>query len=418
MTSRERFILAANHKEADRVPIDFGTTRSGGITAIAYNDLKRHLKMDVDGTRVYDIQQQLAWPDESLMQDYGIDFFDVGRAFLDEPGYWKPCRLKDGSSALLPAYHKHSVEPNGDEHLCSKQGTLVAVKPTSSLYFDQVSWPWSAMDSIPDPIPTKDFHEEIWDVPASPNHLDYRGNPADWDRLASTVRMLHETSTRALYICMGRPGLFENGWYMRGAENWFMDLASDKAGVCRMLDAFVEDCLEQLERMLTAIGKYVQVVRLFHDDIGNQNGPQFDPQLFKEIMMPRYKRLTDFIHSKTQAKVLNHSCGSIFEFIPFFIESGIDMLNPIQTSCSGMDPQQIKKEFGKDLVLWGGGIDTVNELTNGTPHEVKEQVRRRMDVLAKDGGFVFVQTHNIQPGVPAENVVAMLEAANEFGVYR
>jgi uroporphyrinogen decarboxylase len=417
MTSRERFICAAQHKEADRVPVDFCTTRSGGITAVAYNALKKYLGIASHNTMLYDIQQQLAYPDDELMRKFGLDLYDVGRAFLNAESDWKPYSLMDGSSAVIPAYYRLEKEPDGKEYLFTKKGTRVAVKPPTSYYFDQCYWPWGDRESIPDPIPRDNFEEEIWMVPASPNHLDFVHDKSDLEVLRRTVKELYETTTYALYIDLGRPGFFEKGWYMFGAEKWFMSLVLDKPGVCRMLDAYVEECIERLGVILEAVGDYIQVIRVFHDDIGNQNGPQFSPALFKEIIAPRYRRLFDFIHSKSRVKILNHSCGSIADFIPSFIDAGLDMLNPIQTSCNNMDPARLKKEYGKDLVLWGGGIDTVNELTNGTPAQVRDRVRERIEIFAPGGGFVFCATHNIQPEVPPQNVAAMLEAAGEYGVY-
>jgi uroporphyrinogen decarboxylase len=417
MTSRERFLIIADHMEADRVPIDFGTTRSGGITAIAYNQLKKHLAIDPRPTHLYDIQQQLAYVDEEFMKRYGIDLYDVGRALLNGGEDWRSYGLMDGSSAVRPAYHRIEKDSEGKEYLYTSKGTKAAVKPPSSYYFDQCFWPWGDREGIPDPVSRMEFHEEIWMIPAPPNHLDILHNKADLRRLTEVVRQLHENTHFALYIDLGRPGFFEKGWYMMGAEKWFTTLVLDKAGVCRMLDAYIEDCMEWLGAVLNAVGRYVQVIRLFHDDLGSQNGPQFSPALFKEIMAPRYRKLFDFIHSKGELKILNHSCGSIAEFIPAFIDAGLDMLNPVQTSCSNMDPVTLKREFGKDLVLWGGGIDTVNELTNGTPEQIRDKVRERIDILAPGGGFVFCATHNVQPGVPPRNVAAMLEAALEFGVY-
>lgn len=417
MNSRERFLAAANHTEPDRVPLDFGVTRSGGITAVAYNELKGFMGIEAGPAKVYDIQQQLAWPDDVLLDRYNVDILDVGRAFLTEPADWKPCTLKDGSAGLLPAYHNHSVDADGNETLCTAKGTPVAVKPNTSYYFDQLSWPWKHLPAIPDPLDPADFEEEIWVVPASPNHLDYMTSDADLQRLTETVKGLYETTTKALYFDFGRAGLFEKGCYMRGTENWLVEMMLEKDAVGRMLDAYVEMCLTRLDRILGAVGQYIQVIRLFHDDVGSQGGPQFSPDLFAELLLPRYKSLCDFIHSKSGCKILSHSCGSIFPMIGHFIDAGVDMLNPIQIGADNMDPAALKKEFGKDIVFWGGGCDTVNELTEGTPQQVKDKVSQRIDIFGPGGGFVFAHTHNIQPGVPPANVVAMLEAVNEHGAY-
>lgn len=184
-----------------------------------------------------------------------------------------------------------------------------------------------------------------------------------------------------------------------------------------MNNSYEEKCIERLDVILSAVGDCIDVLRLFWDDMGSQHTTQLSPRLFKNVFAPRYRRLIDFIHSKSPCKILVYSCGSIYQIIPYLIEVGVEMLNPIQTFCDEMEPRRLKKEFGKDLVFWGGGCDTVTTLTTGTPGQVKDQVKERIDILGQGGGFVFVQTHNIQPGVPPENVVAMLEAVTEYGIY-
>ena len=417
MTSRQRFLAAANHTEPDRVPLDFGVTRSGGITAVAYNELARFMNLTVGPARVYDIQQQLAWPDDVFLDQFGVDILDVGRAFLTEPTDWKPCTLKDGSAGLLPAYHTHSVDTDGNEALSTAKGTPVAAKPNTSYYFDQISWPWRDLPAIPDPIDPPDFEEEIWVVPSSPNHLDYMNSDAELQRLTDTITHLRETTDKALYLDFGRAGLFEKGCYMRGTENWLVEMMIDQDGAARMLDAYVESCLARLQRILGAVGDKIDILRLFHDDVGAQSGPQFSPDLFKQLMVPRYRTLTDFIHANSTCKILNHSCGSIFPMIEHFIDAGIDMLNPIQIGADNMDPAELKKTFGDSIVFWGGGCDTVGELAEGTPQTVKDAIKKHIDTFAPGGGFVFVHTHNIQPGVPPANVIAMLEAFNDHAGY-
>jgi uroporphyrinogen decarboxylase len=417
MNSRERFLAAANHTEPDRVPLDFGVTRSGGITAVAYNALTQFMGIDNGPARIYDIQQQLAWPDESLLEQFGVDVFDIGRAFLTEPADWTPVTLKDGSAGLIPAYHHHRIEADGTEILSSAKGTPVAIKPTSSFYFDQHTWPWNELSGIPDPIEPADFDEEIWAIPASPNHLDYMTNDAAIESLSAAAKHLYETTDQALYVDFGRAGFFEKGFYMRGAENWLVEMMIDRAGAERMLDAYVESCLARLERLLPAVGPYIQVIRLFHDDLGSQTGPQFSPELFKDMMVPRYRTLCDFIHARSECKILSHSCGSILPMIEHFVDAGVDMLNPIQIGAQNMDPTTLKKTFGDHIVFWGGGCDTVAELEQGTPEQVRDKVKEHIETFAPGGGFVFVHTHNIQPGVPPENVLAMLDAVREFGGY-
>ncbi len=390
-------------------------TRSGGISAIAYNALKQFLGVAGSPTRLFDIQQQLAWPDDAILARFGVDVLDAGRAFLPAPSDWRPLTLADGTTAVVPAYHDYRIDSENTLRLYTPKGTLVGIRPASSYYIDQNYWPWKDLPALPDPVPVDDFDEQLWAVPSPPFHLDIMNQAAQRKVFADAIRRLHETTTQAVLLDFGVAGFFEAPGYMRGLENWFCDMLTDAAGTARMLDAYEAKCIERLDAILGAVGDWIDVLRLFWDDMGSQHTTQLSPQLFKTVFAPRYRRLIDFIHSKSACKILVHSCGSIYRIIPHLLEAGVEMLNPIQTSCDEMDPRRLKREFGRDLVFWGGGCDTVTTLTNGTPQQVRDQVKERIDIFGQDGGFVFVQTHNIQPGVPPENVVAMLEAVAEYG---
>jgi uroporphyrinogen decarboxylase len=195
-----------------------------------------------------------------------------------------------------------------------------------------------------------------------------------------------------------------------------MDMATNLDYVEALAERHVEWMLEFWDHVLTAVGPYVQVVQL-GDDLGGQDGPLFSPDIYRKIYKPRHRRLVDLVHSKTDAKVYFHSCGSIYDILPDIIESGLQIINPLQVSAKNMDSAKIKKEFGKDLSFWGGGANPQTVMMLGTPEEVREEVRRRIHDLAPGGGYVFGPVHNIQPNVPPENVVAFFEAAHEFGGY-
>jgi len=200
-------------------------------------------------------------------------------------------------------------------------------------------------------------------------------------------------------------------------ENFLCDIyIIDKKGVKRLLDFLVERNLKLLDRILKGVGEYVDILQ-FGDDLGSQNGPFMSPDVFREIFKPGYNKMWNFVHSTSSCKVFLHSCGSIYELIPDLIDAGLDILNPVQTTAANMEPEGLKREFGKDITFWGGGCNTQYVLSTATPEEVKEDVKRRIDIFAKDGGFVFNQIHNILADVPPENVIAMLEAAYEYGRY-
>jgi len=208
-------------------------------------------------------------------------------------------------------------------------------------------------------------------------------------------------------------GIFEMSWFLRGLENFMVDLITDRTFCEVLLDRLVEVKCRLYDRYLKAAGPYLDVVTM-GDDISGQRGPLFDPSIYREMIKPRHAALIRFIKQRTPAKLFFHSCGDITEFIPDFIEIGVDILNPIQVSV--MDARRLKAEFGDGLVFWGG-CDTQNVLPFGTIREVEMEVRRRMDEMAAGGGYVFGQVHEVQPGTPPENILSMFQSALRYGIY-
>jgi uroporphyrinogen decarboxylase len=208
-------------------------------------------------------------------------------------------------------------------------------------------------------------------------------------------------------------GIFEMAWFLRGLDNFLMDLISDRTFCEVLLDRLVEVKCRLYERYLEDTGPYLDVVTM-GDDISGQRGPLFDPAIYRELIKPRHAALIRFIKQRTPAKLFFHSCGDVTEFIPDFIEIGVDILNPIQVSV--MDPSRLKSEFGDRLVFWGG-CDTQRVLPFGTTQEVETEVRRRMEEMAAGGGYIFGQVHEVQPGTPPENILAMFRSALRYGMY-
>jgi uroporphyrinogen decarboxylase len=212
-------------------------------------------------------------------------------------------------------------------------------------------------------------------------------------------------------------GMFEMHQRLRGYENALVDLMTDEQSACRILDRIVEAKMMYWKEALDLSSVRVQVA-VEVDDLGTQHSLLLSRELYRRILFPRHQKLFRFIHAESPGiKVFMHSCGAISEVIPDLIEAGVDILNPVQTSAAGMDPVQLKKNFGKDLVFWGGGVDTQHVLPHGSPQQVRDDVRRNIDALAPGGGFVFMTIHNIQADVPPENLDAMLEAVEQYGKY-
>jgi uroporphyrinogen decarboxylase len=413
MTPRERVLAAINHKEPDRVPIDCGGMRSAGIAAIAYAKLKKHLGINDGEVKIYDVLQQLAYPEEFMFERFKLDAVDLGRVFLDKPEDWFEWTLKDGSPAKMPKFFKYEIQPEGEVNTFWKSGIPLGRMPKSSYYFDQIYWPLGNLDEIPDPIP-ESVGEMMWDIPTPPWDMDLTDENLQY--IASKAKELYETTDYAIMTPVGC-NFLEIGMMWRGMENFFCDIAGDPIGAERLFERLMELHMAKLERILPYIGPYVQILHL-NDDYGSQNGPMISPEVYRKMIKPRQKKVNDFIKSKSNCKLLLHCCGGIHELIPDLIEAGFDILNPVQTSCKDMEPERLKNEFGKDITFWGGGCDTRDVLPNATPDEIEMHVKERLEVFAPGGGFVFNTVHNIMANVPPENIVRMYETVIKYGVYK
>lgn len=413
-TSRDRVRYAIEHKEADRIPIDFGAMRSTGIATIAYNNLRKKLGITKGLARMYDFIQQLAYPEKEIRDLFHIDIIDAGQAFLNDDSDWREWTLTDGSKCLIPKYLNVEIDEEGTVLLKNNDNVILGRKPKSSLYVDQSYWVYKDLPKIPDTFNDKDLVKQLWAISSPPWYLNIF-NDNDYKLFINNIKKLHDETDYAIMLAVGC-NLFETGNFLRGMENFLCDIYLDKNGTERLLDKLVEGYMKFLDRVLKGVGEYVDLLQ-FGDDLGLQNGPFMSPDVFKEIFKPRYKKMWDFVHNNSSCKIFLHSCGSVYELLPHLIDAGFDVLNPVQTTTMNMGAEKLKKEFGKDITFWGGGCNTQDVLPYKSPKEVKKDVKERIEILGKGGGFIFNQIHNVLADVPPENVVAMFEAAYEYGRY-
>lgn len=380
MTSRERLMTALEHKEPDMVPLDLGGNQTG-IHKHAYRKLLEcyGLKEDII---IMDAVQQLARPSEQVLQLLEIDTRYVLPGMLSQAEL-EYKEVKPGYFGFTDAWGVVWAAP---------------APPGEGLYYDIVH------------SPLADFSLEDLDHYDWPDPKDselFRG-------LREYAKHLYENTDYALVS--GITGVvFELCWYMRGFEQFYIDMLTNRPFVEKLMDITLEYWLAFEEAFLDEVGEYLQVVCV-GDDVAMQSGPLFSPRIYREIVKPRQKKLYDFIKKHTGAKLWYHCCGSVREYIPDFIENGVDILNPIQVSAVGMDSAELKAEFGDRLCFWGG-IDTQHVLPRGTPEEVRAEVKRRMEDFKPGGGYVFNTVHNIQADVPMENLAALWEAAKEYRHY-
>jgi len=401
MTSRERVLAALNHREPDRVPIDFSGHRSSGIAAMAYPKLREFLGLPPKPIRVYDIVQQLAVVDEDVLDRFGVDTIELGRGFALDDDSWSPWTLPDGTPCLVPSWTPLERD-DGRWIIRSKTGKVLAHMPEGVLYFEQTYFPFLDGDDLQ--AVSAALEESMWTAVASPP------GPIDSQSLSEGAKRLREKTDRAIIGLFGG-NLFEIGQFLYRNDRFMMLLAAEPKHAHRFLGKLVEIHLVNLEQFLKAVGEYIDII-LFGDDLGMQTGPMISPMMYREFFKPRHKLLWNRAKQLADVKVMLHCCGGVRELMPDLIEAGVDAINPVQISCSGMDAGRLKAEFGKDITFWGGGCDTRDILPTGTPQQVAENVKEQVSILSPGGGFVFQQVHNILANIPPANIVAMLDAVN------
>jgi uroporphyrinogen decarboxylase len=411
MTSRERILASIGHQEPDRVPVDLGATPSSGISAIAYFNLKRHLDITDGHTRVYDVVQQLAQPEEIALDRYRVDVLDVGRAFDTRDEDWYDITLPQGILVQFPSWFRPVPQPDGSWDARMHDGARVATMPLGATFFDQTIFPY--LDGYPaDYRDLPDAMRRVHWAALAHSPWDHAGEPDFWQQLREGALALRSGSDRAIMIVCGC-NLFEWGTFLRRMDNFLADLALDQAGVERLLDALMEVHLATLQKVCSAVGDVVDILR-FGDDLGTDQGPFMSPAMYRRLFKPRHTILCDYVHKHSTMHTFLHSCGSIYKLLPDLIEAGYEVINPVQINIRDMEPERLKHEFGRDITFWGGGADTRSVLNRCTPAKVKDHVRRLIETFAPGGGFVFNTVHNILPDVPPENVVAMYEAVAEY----
>lgn len=382
MTSRDRILKALNHEIPDRVPIDLGGNQTG-IHKSAYRNLVRYLGLREE-IRIMDAVQQLARPSEQVLERFRVDtrYIAAGPASAWKGGIVKVKR--DGR-----VWHD----------LTDEFGIRWSMPDDQPLYMD------ITLNPLADAT-IRDAHDYAWP----------RGDdPGRFAGLRERALQIRKDTPYA--VVSGISGvIYEYGWYLRGLEQWFCDLLTDPEFCGALLDQMLKFWMDWFRLFLDEVGDVVDVI-MIGDDLAGQDGPLFNPEIYRRLVKPRHKRLVQYIRSRTRAKIWYHTCGSCLAHIPDLIDNGIHILNPVQTGARHMDPVELKRRFGRDLVFWGGGCDSQHILPRGTPFEVGESVRVSLAAFMPGGGYVFDSIHNIQGDVPPENIVAMFDAAYDYGFY-
>ena len=382
MTPRQRMQTALNHQTPDRIPIDLGGFQTG-IHQKAYRELIAHLGLKEEIV-ILDAVQQLAKPSEAVLERFHVDTRYI---CAKAPDSFKGGIVKNTRNGRL--WHD----------LKDEFGVIWSMPDDQGLYMDISDHPLA--------------EATLKDIAGYP--FPNGGDPSRFAGVRETALQMRNNTPYAL--CTGIGGVvYEYCWYMRGLERWFMDMLENVPFCQALLEQTLKFWMDFYSGYMKEIGDLVDVI-MIGDDLAGQDGPLFSPQFYKTIVKPRQKALVQHIRSLTKAKIWYHTCGGCTRYIPELIDNGVDILNPVQISAAGMDPTILKKEFGNKIILWGGGIDSQHILPFACPDEIRRAVRDNLEIFKPGGGYVFNNIHNIQAGVPAPNIVALYDAAYEFGFY-
>ncbi|POP34249.1 hypothetical protein C3B58_03735 [Lactonifactor longoviformis] len=410
MTSRERIRKAINHEETEELPIDLGGTKASGIHVDEYLEVAQMLGLEVGIPKVYDQFQMLARVEEPMLSRFKCDVIQLENVCetweLDNKD-WKRWTTGKGHTVQVPGGFAPEYDDEGYLILRNKKGRKVAFMPKKDgLYFERYNDPALAVSADDDHL----MDPEEWrkSIPL------YRDE--ELKLLGQRAKDLHNHTEYSVSGGFGKLRMTSTSIFA-GHEftDWLCRLCTDPEYVYEILEATADRAIENLKLYLEAVEPYIDTIFMSTTDYGTQDRELFHPDIFRDLYLPNLKKVNDYVHSHSHAKTMYHSCGSIRNILGYMIEAGVDIINPVQTTAAGMDPAALKEEFGKDLVFWGGGADTQTTLQFGTPEEVRAQVRERIDIFRKGGGFVFNPVHNIQYGVRPENVIAMYDEAIRYG---
>ncbi len=415
MTSRERLDAALNHRQPDRIPVDFNGTAVTGMHVKCVIGLREHYGLEKRLVKVHEPYQMLGWIDDDLQQALGIDVEGVygpETMFGYRNENWTPWRMDDGTEVFMSGNFQTTKDANGDtlvypggDRTAPPSGRL----PKNGFFFDTIIRQEPVDDARLDP---EDNLQEFG--PISEAALDHFETESG--RAAATGRGVIATfgGTALGDIALVPAPNLKHPKGIRDIEEWYVSTLVRRPYVHQVFERQTGIALGNLEKIRARVGDQVQAAFICGTDFGTQQSTFCSVAAFRELYLPYYRRINDWIHAHTGWKTFKHSCGAVRGLIPAFIESGFDILNPVQVSAAGMDPRKLKEEFGRDIVFWGGGVDTQKTLAFGTPGDVRAEVLERCRIFGPGGGFVFNAVHNIQANVPVANIVAMFEAVQEF----
>jgi hypothetical protein len=416
MNSRDRFAATLDHRQPDRVCVDFGATFVTGIHVSALTKLRRKVIGDRNyRVKVIEPYQMLGEVDDELREALGIDVVGTlprKSIFGTVQKDWKPFTLFDGTQCLVPGNFNTTTDANGDLLIYPEGDTTVPPSgrmPKGYYFFDAIIRQPPIDD---DHLKVEDNLEEFGLL--GEEDISYFAERKRWfEQRGGCGAILIIPGSALGDIALVPAPFLKNPKGIRDIEEWYVSTIARKDYVLEVFDRQCAIAEQNLQTLIALYGDVVQVALLTGTDFGTQRGPFISTEAYRELYKPFHARLNKLIHATSKWKTFIHSCGSVYALIPEFIGAGFDILNPVQCSAAEMEPRRLKREFGKNIVFWGGGVDTQKTIAFGKPDEVYREVRERIDVFNEGGGFVFNSIHNVQATTPVPNMLAMFKAIKE-----
>ncbi len=415
MTSKEQVLAAMEYSSADKIPVDFGATPVTGIHVRSIENLRKYYGQEYRPVKVTEPYQMLGEIEDDLAEILGIDTVPVSpknNMFGFPNERWKEFKAPWGQVVLVPGDFNVTIDNTGDVFIYPEGDTSVppsAKMPANGFFFDALS----RQDPVDhENLNVEDNLEEF--APISDEDLNFFKSEIDkaYSTGKAVVANFGGTAFGDIALVPGMQLKHPKG--IRDVTEWYMATVMHPDYVMQIFERQSEIALENLKKIYGKVGNKVDVVFICGTDFGTQTSQFCDEETLLTMYGPFYKKINDWIHQNTTWKTFKHSCGAVEPFIKDFIDLGFDILNPVQVSATGMEPGHLKDTFGKEIVFWGGGVDTQNTLPFGTPEQVEKEVLKHCEIFSKDGGFVFNTVHNIQATVPVENIVAMINALKKF----
>ena len=414
-SSKENFLRTINHQQPDRVVVDFGSTAVTGIHVLIVEKLREYYGLEKRPVKVIEPYQMLGELDPELIKAMDIDvigLFGLKNMFGIPNEDWKVHKTLWGQEVMFPGNFNYDYNEKGDILIYAEGDTSyppTAMMPKTGYFFDALDRQKPVDDST---LKVEDNLEEFGYLTESDlKYWSDQVNAADYQNKA-VVASLGGTALGDIALVPAMQLKDPKG--IRGVEEWYISTVMREDFIKELYERQTDIAIENLKHYHEVIGNRLDVVFTCGTDFGTQNSTFCSAETYDRLWLPYYRKVNDWIHSNTSWKTFKHSCGAVESLMNNFIESGFDIINPVQINASGMDPKILKKKYGDKLVFWGGGVDTQGAFAFGTPQEVKEQVRKQCSIMNENGGFVFNTVHNIQANVPFANVVAMLEALREI----